>query len=80
MFDLDPITGEPNEEEEWLQFDLGKSKAIFGIVTRGRSDYTQWVTKYKVKYTENDPALTDTKWMTYLDVLGLEQVRFLSSF
>ena len=47
---------------------------MFGTVTRGRSDYTQWVTSYMVHYTtaynEVDPALTT--WTPVRDMLDLD--------
>ena len=63
------VSGEPNNEE-WIQFDLGVSRSIYGVVTKGRADYQQWVTSYKVQYS----AHNSTEFMTFSNVVGDEEV------
>lgn len=58
---------------EWVQFDLGQERAVFGVVTRGRSDYGQWVTSYRLEYS-ND-IQEESEWKVHQDVLGDEVVR-----
>ena len=37
---------------QWLQVDLGNPHTkVTALATQGRSDYPQWVTKYKVQYS-----------------------------
>lgn len=36
---------------EWIQVDLLEAKRIREIATQGRSGWTQWVTKYQLKYS-----------------------------
>ena len=62
---------EPNDEEEWIQFDLGMTRSIYGVVTKGRADYQQWVTSYKVQYSAGNA----TDFMPVTDVVGDEEVR-----
>ena len=39
---------------QWLQIDLGnKHTKVTGLATQGRNGYDQWVTKYKVQYSDN---------------------------
>ena len=38
---------------QWLQVDLGKYTTVTRIATQGRSDMRQWVTKYRLQYSED---------------------------
>ena len=39
-----------NNAYEWIQVDLGNQyTTVTGVATQGRSDYNQWVTKYKLQ-------------------------------
>lgn len=43
-----------NDFNQWLQIDLGsQSPSVTGVETQGRSDYNQWVTKYKLQYSDD---------------------------
>ena len=42
-----------NDQNQWLQADLGSSKVVTSLATQGRNGYGQWVTSYKVEY-KND--------------------------
>ena len=43
-----------NNLDQWLQIDLGsKHTLVTGLATQGRNGYGQWVTKYKVQYSNN---------------------------
>src|SRR6218665_3460292 len=41
--------------DQWLQFDLGPPTLVTGLVTRGRGDTgkKQWVTRYRVSYSND---------------------------
>ena len=69
IYDL--FVGEPNNNE-WLQFDFTKERIIYGVVTRGRADYAQWVTSYKMLYSSD--ASQEKTWKTFRDVIGDEMV------
>ena len=43
-----------NNLDQWLQIDLGSKHEVTGLATQGRNGYGQWVTKYKVQYSDND--------------------------
>lgn len=47
---------------EWLQMDLGDTGMgpylIRGIITQGHARQAWWVTKFKVRYHQDDPAKT----------------------
>jgi len=38
---------------QWLQVDLEKYTTVSGLATQGRSDYNQWVTKYRIQYSDD---------------------------
>ena len=38
---------------EWIQVKFAVNTLVTGVVTQGRSDYRQWVTKFKMQYSEN---------------------------
>ena len=42
-----------NRLGQWLQVDLEKYTTVTGLATQGRSDYSQWVTKYRMQYSDN---------------------------
>ena len=43
-----------NNVNQWLQIDLGNQNAKVTIVaTQGRNAYSQWVTKYKLQYSDD---------------------------
>ena len=43
-----------NNLDQWLQIDLGNQLTkITGLATQGRNNFGQWVTKYKVQYSDD---------------------------
>lgn len=38
---------------QWIQVDLRKYTVVKGIATQGRNGYSQWVTKYKLQYSDD---------------------------
>ena len=42
-----------NNFGQWLQVDLEKFTTVTGLATQGRSDYSQWVTKYRMQYGDD---------------------------
>lgn len=42
-----------NDVNQWLQVDMQQTTRITSVATQGRSDYSQWVTKYKLDYGED---------------------------
>jgi len=55
--------------DQWLQFDIGPASLVTGVVTRGRGDTSkrQWVTRYKLAYSNNS-----RDWMFYNDASHLD--------
>ena len=44
-----------NDQNQWLQVDLGSSKHVTYLATQGRNSvlYNQWVTSYKMEYSSD---------------------------
>ena len=42
-----------NNKRQWLQADLGSSKKVTYLATQGRNAHIQWVTSYKVEYSND---------------------------
>jgi len=43
-----------NDFDQWLQVDLGSQYIkVTRVATQGRRDYSQWVTKYKLRYSND---------------------------
>lgn len=43
-----------NKIDEYITFDLGSIRNIGGVVTQGRKNYNQWVTSFKVGYSNDN--------------------------
>lgn len=53
-----------NDANQWLQVDFLQNVKIAKIATQGRqNNYDQWVTKYKIMYSEDGP--TSSTFKTY---------------
>ena len=43
-----------NDVNQWLQIDLGMQQTkVTGVATQGRNGVDQWVTKYKLQYSDD---------------------------
>ena len=43
-----------NDVNQWLQIDLGNQHTkVTRLATQGRNGYSQWVTKYKLQYSDD---------------------------
>ena len=58
------------DSSQWLQIDLKEGKVISGILTQGRCDIDEWMTKYSVQY-RTDESLN---WIYYKDQTGNNRV------
>uniref|UniRef100_A0A673L9J6 Retinoschisin-like n=1 Tax=Sinocyclocheilus rhinocerous TaxID=307959 RepID=A0A673L9J6_9TELE len=54
------------DTNQWLQIDLKEVKVVSGILTQGRCDSDEWVTKYTVQYRTNEKL----NWIYYKDQTG----------
>lgn len=60
---------------QWLQIDLKEVKVISGILTQGRCDADEWMTKYSVQYRTDE----NLNWVYYKDQTGNNRVSDLGS-
>ncbi|XP_068455509.1 retinoschisin 1a [Clinocottus analis] len=58
------------DSSQWLQIDLQQVKVVSGILTQGRCDADEWITKYSVQY-RTDESLS---WIFYKDQTGNNRV------
>ncbi|XP_038658475.1 retinoschisin 1a [Scyliorhinus canicula] len=63
------------DNQQWLQIDLKKISVISGIITQGRCDTDEWMTKYSVQY-RSDKAFN---WVYYKDQTGNNRVFYGNS-
>ena len=64
-----------NDLNQWLQVDLGTFTRITRVATQGRDGYDQWVTKYRLQYSDDGDIFHSFK------VLGVNSAKvWLSSF
>ena len=57
------------QPDEWLKIDLARKMIVTKIATQGRPDYSQWVTSYKISFSQDDHA-----WEVYKEH-GVEKVK-----
>ncbi|XP_056414741.1 retinoschisin isoform X1 [Hyla sarda] len=60
---------------QWLQIDLKELKVISGIMTQGRCDTDEWMTKYSVQYKIEESL----NWVYYKDQTGNNRVFYGNS-
>ncbi|XP_077988665.1 protocadherin Fat 4-like [Glandiceps talaboti] len=58
-----------NDNNQWIKVDLGRQREITGFVTQGREDADQWVTQYKISYSDDN-----SNWVYYKDDSGNDWV------
>ncbi|KAJ3598793.1 hypothetical protein NHX12_032757 [Muraenolepis orangiensis] len=59
-----------NDQQQWLQVDLQEVSVVSGLLTQGRCDADEWVTKYSVQYR----SLETLNWVFYKDQSGNNRV------
>ena len=42
-----------NDGNQWFQIDLGSYTRVSGVATQGRDAYKEWVTKFKLQYSDD---------------------------
>ena len=42
-----------NDLDQWLQVDLGGYTTVTRVATQGRDAYNEWVTKYRLQYSDD---------------------------
>ena len=61
-----------NNQNQWLQADLGSNKEVTYLATQGRNAHSQWVPSYKVEYSNDGSSFQ------YYQEQGTDKVSKLS--
>ena len=64
-----------NDQYQWIQIDLKKVGVVSGILTQGRCDADEWITKYSIQYRTVDTL----NWIYYKDQTGNNRVNTSNS-
>ncbi|XP_067085557.1 retinoschisin-like [Osmerus mordax] len=64
-----------NDNSQWIQIDLREVGVVSGIITQGRCDADEWVTKYSVQYR----TVENLNWIYYKDQTGNNRVFYGNS-
>ncbi|XP_056459218.1 retinoschisin-like, partial [Gadus chalcogrammus] len=59
-----------NDPRQWLQLDLQQVGVVSGVLTQGRCDADEWVTKYSLQHRSTATA----RWVYYKDQSGNNRV------
>ncbi|XP_006639180.1 retinoschisin 1a [Lepisosteus oculatus] len=63
------------DTSQWLQIDLKEVKVVSGILTQGRCDADEWMTKYSVQFR----SIESLNWVYYKDQTGNNRVFYGNS-
>ncbi|XP_015808995.1 retinoschisin 1a [Nothobranchius furzeri] len=63
------------DNSQWLQADLKEVMVVSGILTQGRCDADEWITKYSVQYRTDEKL----NWIYYKDQTGNNRVFYGNS-
>lgn len=64
-----------NDQFQWIQIDLKEVAVVSGILTQGRCDADEWITKYSIKYR----TVENLNWIYYKDQTGNNRVFYGNS-
>uniref|UniRef100_A0A665W0C8 Retinoschisin 1 n=1 Tax=Echeneis naucrates TaxID=173247 RepID=A0A665W0C8_ECHNA len=64
-----------NDQYQWIQIDLKEEGVVSGILTQGRCDADEWITKYSVQYR----TVETLNWIYYKDQTGNNRVFYGNS-
>ncbi|KAM4629253.1 retinoschisin-like [Polymixia lowei] len=64
-----------NDNNQWIQIDLKEVGVVSGILTQGRCDAEEWITKYSIQYR----TVETLNWIFYKDQTGNNRVFYGNS-
>ncbi|XP_054458049.1 retinoschisin-like [Anoplopoma fimbria] len=64
-----------NDLHQWIQIDLMEVGVVSGILTQGRCDADEWITKYSIQYR----TVETLNWIYYKDQTGNNRVFYGNS-
>jgi len=77
-FEGDPSYCGHRRTDDYIEYDMGEPTWVTGVQTRGRKNHDQWVTKYKIQYTEDSKTwvLMDKEFMGNSNRNTIKENRF----
>ncbi|KAM3875651.1 retinoschisin-like [Diretmus argenteus] len=64
-----------NDQHQWIQIDLRGEGVVSGILSQGRCDADEWITKYSIQYR----TVENLNWIYYKDLTGNNRVFYGNS-
>uniref|UniRef100_A0A3Q1IN84 F5/8 type C domain-containing protein n=2 Tax=Anabas testudineus TaxID=64144 RepID=A0A3Q1IN84_ANATE len=64
-----------NDQYQWIQIDLKEVGVVSGVLTQGRCDADEWITKYSIQYR----TVETLNWVYYKDQTGNNRVFYGNS-
>uniref|UniRef100_H3CLK9 Retinoschisin 1 n=1 Tax=Tetraodon nigroviridis TaxID=99883 RepID=H3CLK9_TETNG len=64
-----------NDQYQWFQIDLKEIGIVSGVLTQGRCDADEWITKYSIQYR----SVETLNWIYYKDQTGNNRVFYGNS-
>ncbi|XP_013856483.1 retinoschisin [Austrofundulus limnaeus] len=64
-----------NDQHQWIQIDLKEESVVSGILSQGRCDADEWITKYSIQYR----SVETLNWVYYKDQTGNNRVFYGNS-
>ncbi|XP_029282508.1 retinoschisin-like [Cottoperca gobio] len=64
-----------NDQHQWIQIDLKEVGVVSGILSQGRCDADEWITKYSIQYR----SVETLNWIYYKDQTGNNRVFYGNS-
>ncbi|XP_037626268.1 retinoschisin-like [Sebastes umbrosus] len=64
-----------NDQHQWIQIDLQQVAVVSGILSQGRCDADEWITKYSIQYR----TVETLNWIYYKDQTGNNRVFYGNS-
>ncbi|TKS74861.1 Retinoschisin X-linked juvenile retinoschisis protein -like protein [Collichthys lucidus] len=64
-----------NDQFQWIQIDLKEVGVVSGILSQGRCDADEWITKYSIQYR----SVETLNWVYYKDQTGNNRVFYGNS-
>ncbi|KAM7012003.1 retinoschisin-like [Tautogolabrus adspersus] len=64
-----------NDQYQWIQIDLKEVGVVSGILSQGRCDADEWITKYSIQYR----SVETLNWVYYKDQTGNNRVFYGNS-
>ena len=69
-----------NDKSQWIKVDFGEVNRVTQVASQGRSDYAQWVTRYKVSYSAFGKEFKSQDHVSYRVMFAQSSASFKCDF